>query len=143
MKKWIIAFAITTLAATGAFAQEHGDHPHGGRGQMMSFVAMFGDTLALTDAQKSDIGAIEKQSREDNAAFYESSRQLMEQARAAREANDQAKLDSLKPAMEANRSKMKTIHEAMLAKILPVLTADQRAQLEKIRAEHDAQRHEH
>ena len=38
---------------------------------------------------------------------------------------------------------MKTIHDAMLAKILPVLTADQRAQLEKIRAEHDAQKHDH
>ena len=143
MNKWITAFAITALVATGAFAQEHGDHPHGQRVQMMSFVAMFGDKLALTDAQKTSIETIQKQSRDDNAEFYESSRQLMEQVRAARQANDQTKLDSLKPAMDANHAQMKTIHEALIAKILPVLTADQRAQFEKLRAEHDAQRHDH
>lgn len=143
MNRWITAFAIAALVATGAFAQEHGDHPHGQHGPMMSFVAMFGDKLALTEAQKTAIEAIQKQSRDDNAAFYESSRQLMDQVRAARQANDQARLDSLKPAMEANHAQMKSIHDAMLAKILPVLTADQRAQFEKIRAEHDAQKHDH
>jgi len=139
MKKWITAVALATLVAIPVFAQEHGEHHR----QMQSFTVMFAEQLTLTDAQKTQIDGIEKQSREDNAAFYESSHQLMEQVRAARDANDTAKLDALKPQMDANHEQMKKIHDAMLTKIVAVLTADQRAKFEKIKAEHDAQRKQH
>lgn len=141
MKKWITA-AATMLVAVAALAQDapppppHG--PHGG--PPPSFNAMFAEKLALTDAQQDQIKAIEKTTRDDNAAFFESAKTLMQEFRAAREANDTAKLDSLKPAMDANRAQMKTIHDAQLTKIEAVLTADQKAKFEALRAEHDAHR---
>lgn len=141
MKKWITA-AATMLVAVAALAQDapppppHG--PHGG--PPPSFNAMFAGKLALTDAQQDQIKAIEKATRDDNAAFFESAKTLMQEFRAAREANDTAKLDSLKPAMDANRAQMKTIHDAQLTKIEAVLTADQKAKFEALRAEHDAHR---
>jgi Spy/CpxP family protein refolding chaperone len=139
MKKWITAVALATLVATPIFAQEHGEH----RRPMLSFTTVFAAQLSLTDAQKTQIDAIEKRSREDNATFFESARNLMEQVRAAREANDTAKLDALKPQMDANHEQMKKLHDASLAKIVAVLTADQRAKFEKIKAEHDAQKKDH
>ena len=142
MKKSITAIAVFTLVATAALAQHGGDRPRRG-GPPPSFIVMFGDKLALTDAQKQQIQAIEAKTREDNAEFFAKSRQLMEDFRAAREANDTAKLESLRPAMKENREQMMKIHQAELDKILPILTADQRAQFEKLRAEREAQHKEH
>lgn len=139
MKKWIAAVAVFVFGATLAFADHGGEHGRHERG-MMSFVAMFGDKLALTDAQKQQIEAIQAKTRQDNAAFFESSRELMEQARAAREANDNAKLESLKPALQANREQMMKIRQAEMTQILPLLTAEQRAQLDKLRSE---RKHDH
>jgi Spy/CpxP family protein refolding chaperone len=143
MRKWIIALAVCTFAAALAFAQEHEGRPQHGPGGPPSFAAMFGEKLALTGAQKDQIGAIEKKTHEDNAAFFDSTHQLMEQVHAAREANDTAKLDSLKPAIDANRAEMKKIRDAQLTKIEAVLTADQRAQFEKIRKENEERMKDH
>jgi Spy/CpxP family protein refolding chaperone len=142
MKKGFAAVAMLLLAASVAVAQER----HQGerrQGPPPGFVMMYGEPLALTDAQKTDIGAVEKKTREDNAAFFASSRELMDQMRAAREANDQAKLDELKPKVDANREQMKKIRQAELERILPLLTADQKAKFETLRKEHEAQRKEH
>jgi Spy/CpxP family protein refolding chaperone len=131
------------FAATLAFAQEGRPAPERRSGPPPSFSTMYAEPLALTEAQKTDIGAIEKKTREDNAEFFASSRQLMEQMRAAHEANDQATIDSLKPKMDANREQMKKIREAELATILPLLTADQKTKLEALRKEREAKRNEH
>jgi Spy/CpxP family protein refolding chaperone len=142
MKRWITVAAMLLAGATVALAQEdappppHG--PHGG--PPPSFTMMFAEKLALTDAQKSEITAIEKATRDENASFFASSRTLMEEFHAAREANDTAKLESLKPSMDANREQMKKIRDAQLVKIEAVLTADQKAKFEALRAEHDAHR---
>lgn len=140
MKKWITAAAML-LAASAMLAQDAPPPPHGPHGRMPpSFTMMFADKLALTDAQKDEITAIEKATREENAAFFENAKATMEQFHAARAANDTAKLESLKPVMDANHEQMKTIHDAQLVKIEAVLTADQKARFEAIRAEHEAHR---
>jgi Spy/CpxP family protein refolding chaperone len=142
MKKGFAAVAMLLFAASVAVAQEghQGEHR---QGPPPGFVAMFGEPLALTDAQKTDIGNVEKKTREDNAAFFASSRELMDQMRAAREANDQAKIDALKPKVDANREEMKKIRQAELGRILPLLTADQKEKFETLRKEREAQRREH
>jgi Spy/CpxP family protein refolding chaperone len=137
MKKSITLFAVALFTAAVGFAQQGGER----RGPM-NFATMYGEKLALTDAQKDQIKAIETKTREDNKEFFESSRKLNEEMRAAREANDNAKMDSLKPAMKENREKMTKIRAAELEKIKPVLTADQRTQLDKLIAEREAQRKE-
>jgi Spy/CpxP family protein refolding chaperone len=138
MKKWMTAIAVVALGASLAFAQE-GPRERRGPGGRPDFVQMFGTALSLTDAQKTQIGDIQKKTREDNAALFEAMRNTMDEYRAAREANDTAKLESLKPVMQSQREQMKTVRDAEMKKIVATLTADQQAKLEKIRAERDSQ----
>lgn len=142
MKKMITIAAMLLAGAAAALAQDAPPPPHHGPhgGPPPSFTMMFAEKLALTDAQKTEITAIEKATREENKSFFDSARALMEEFHAAREANDTAKLESLKATMDANREQMKKIHDAQLEKIEAVLTADQKAKFEALRAEHDAHR---
>ena len=142
MKKTITAVAVFALGATLAFAGPHGDYK-GGRGGHRGdrgFSEKLAQKLNLSDAQKEQIKAIEKQFRADNATFFQNSRQTMQELRAAKQANDQAKIDSLKPAMEAQRAQMKQLREAQREKIRSILTADQRAQLDAMKAQHESRR---
>ena len=148
-KLMLATVAVVTLVAAIAFAMpQEGRGPAGGEGGRhgrmgMDFVAMFGDKLNLSDTQKQQIADIQKQTREANAQFFATSRQVMDEAHAAREANDTAKLDSLKPALDAQRAQMKQIREAEMQKISALLTADQRTQLDAIRKEHESHMREH
>src|SRR5437016_4311845 len=142
MKKWMTAVALVVFGASLAVAQDQPRERRGpGMGPMRPFVEMFGTPLSLTDAQKEQITGIEKKVHEDNAAIFDAARATMEEFHKAREANDTAKLDSLKPVMDSQRAQLKTIHEAVMKQITATLTADQQAKLEKIRAEHEGQSH--
>ncbi|MGZ8833043.1 MAG: Spy/CpxP family protein refolding chaperone, partial [Thermoanaerobaculia bacterium] len=66
-----------------------------------------------------------------------------QQFRAAKVANDTAKLEALRPTMEAQRAQMKQIHDAQRENIRTILTAEQRAQLDAWKAQHKAQREQH
>lgn len=138
MKKFLTAVAVVTLGATLAFAQDAPRERRGPGGPRPDFVQAFGRDLALTDAQTTQIQDIQKKTREDNAALFDSMRKTMEEYRAAREANDTAKLDSLKPVMQSQREQMKTVRDAEMKKIVATLTSDQQAKLEKLRAERAA-----
>ena len=137
MKKIATAVAVTLLGASLAFAAPHdGGKGFGGHDQQ------FAQQLNLTDAQKAQIESIRKASREQNKTFFEQSRATMEQFFAAKQANDTAKIDALKPAMESQREQMKQIRAAEDAQIAKVLTAEQNAkwqQLKAQRAEHHRQ----
>lgn len=138
MKKFATAVAVTLLGASLALAA-----PQGEGHRMMSFSERYGATLNLTDAQKTSIDAIQKETREKNAAFFSDQRATMKAFFDAKQANDTAKLDELKPVMDTQRAKLKEIRAAEDAKIAKLLTADQDAQWEKIKAErasHDWQR---
>jgi Spy/CpxP family protein refolding chaperone len=152
MKKTLIAAAaILTLGATLAFAVPQEDHHHGAggpggpghRGGRMDIVAAMSEKLSLTDAQKEQVAAIDKATHEANAAFFTTQRQTMQDFFAAKQANDTAKLDSLKPVMDSQRAQMKTIRDAEMVKINAVLTADQKAKWAQIQAEREANRGQH
>jgi periplasmic protein CpxP/Spy len=140
-RKLVTAVAVLTLGAAVAIAAPHdggkwsGKH---GRGSEMS--ARLAEKLNLTDAQKEQIKAIRKESREQNAAFFQSMRETREQFRAAKEANDTAKLDALKATFQSQHAQMKQIRDAEKQRILTVLTPDQRTQFEQLKAERDARR---
>ena len=139
MKKWMTAVALVVFGASLAVAQ---DQPRERRGPGMGprpFVEMFGTALSLTDPQKEQITGIEKKTREDNVAIFDAVRATMEEFHKAREANDTAKLESLKPVMDSQHAQLKAIHDAVMKQITATLTADQQAKLEKLRAEHEAQ----
>jgi Spy/CpxP family protein refolding chaperone len=130
MKKFVAVMA-TLVFATVAFAQE-------GQRRNMSFVERYGEQLELTDAQKKTIGDLDAKYQKDNAAFFEEWQKTMADFRAARDANDQAKLDALKPKMDEQRAtmtKLRTAHEDEIAKSF---TAEQKEAWTKIKAEREA-----
>ena len=136
-RKLVTAVAVLTLGAAVAIAAPHdgkwGGHRRGG--EMSEKLA---EKLGLTDAQKEQIKAIRKETREQNAAFFQSARQTREDFRAAKEANDTAKLDALKATFQSQRAQMKQIRDAEDQRILSVLTPDQRTQFEQLKAEREA-----
>jgi Spy/CpxP family protein refolding chaperone len=145
-KKWITAAGVFVLGASLALAapnmgEGHEGHGrHGGRGQM--FGERFTRKLNLTDAQKQQVAALNKAFREDNKAVFEAARQTRKDFHAAKEANDTAKLDALKPAMETQRAQMKQLRDAQEAKISAILTADQRAQWQQLKSERQQHKHD-
>ena len=138
MKKFGTAVAVTLLGASLAFAAPHegGKEWHGKRGQF----GMLLKQLNLTDAQKAQVKDIRKASREQNAAFFQQSRATMKEFFAAKQANDTAKLDALKPTLDAQRAQMKQIRDAEDAKISAILTAEQNAKWQQLKAQR-AERH--
>ena len=127
MKK-TLAVMIGLLVAVAAMAQER---------RNMSFTERYGAQLNLTDAQKKQIDELDQKFQKDNAAFIETYQKTMAEFREARQANDQAKLDALKPKMDEQRAemtKLRTAHEDNIAK---TFTAEQKAQWTKIKEERE------
>ncbi len=139
--KLIAAVAVFTLGASIAIAGPHGGGHGGKRGHRGEPGAMFAQKLNLTDAQKEQIKAIHKESREQNAAFFQSARQTRQELRAAKQANDTARLEALEGAMQSQREQMKQIRQAEQQRIMSVLTAEQRTQWEQHKAERQSRRH--
>lgn len=137
--KWITAIGGTALTAALAFAgvTAAGHEGHDGQGRRGGFEAQqkLAEKLNLTDAQKQQWDAIRKASREQNAEFFKQSQQTREEFRAAKDANDTAKLDALKPAMQAQRATMKQIRDAEDQKLMSVLNDQQKAAYQAIKAE--------
>lgn len=143
MKKQIAAVAVLALSATLAFAgPSDGGQRHNGHGRhgKAGFGAKFAEKLNLTDEQKARVSAIRQATKEQNAAFFESARQHRQELRAAREANDSAKAQSLAGTIEADRAQMKQIRSAEKDQIMALLTAEQRAQMDAMKAQREAHR---
>jgi protein CpxP len=143
MKKTITAAAaVLTLGATLAFAAPQGGgwKGHGGHRGDAGFSEKLAQKLNLTDTQKAQVKTIEAQFRTDNAAFFQTFRQTMQDFHAAKKAGDQAKMDALKPTLESQRAQMKTLREAQRAQIRSILTPDQQAQLDAMKAQHKSHR---
>ena len=131
MSRKFVAVAVTLVFATVAFAQE-------GQRRNMTFVERYGEQLKLTDEQKKAIGEMDVKFQKDNEEFFEETQKTMAEYRAARDANDQAKLDALKPKMDEQRAKMtklRTEHEEHITKIF---TDEQKAAWAKIKEEREA-----
>ena len=126
----------TTLAFAGPGGEVRGRHGRHGKGD---FVAKYGDALNLTADQKRLIADIQKNARLQMREQFQKSRETMKEARAARQAGDTAKLEALKPALEANRQAMKDLRKSEETQILSVLTAEQKAAYE-LKEEHRSNR---
>lgn len=143
-KKWITAAAVLAFSSTLAFAAPHegrgGKHGRGGRGGEMG--ERFAKKLNLTDAQKQQISEVKKSFHEENKAFFETAGDTRRQIREAKEAGDTARLESLKATAQSQRAQMKQLREAQKQRIEAVLTSEQRAQWQAMKAEREAKRAE-
>jgi len=139
------AVAVLALGATLAFAGMHdGKEGKGGsEGHRGGFSEMYAQKLNLTDAQKTQIADLDKNFRETNKALFEASHQTREQYETAKSANDTAKLDALRPTMDSQHAQMKQLRDAQDAKIKLILTPEQRAQFDTLKAAREARHGEH
>src|SRR5438874_2733587 len=140
MNKWLTAAAIMAVSASLAIAmpQEEGKGWGGHRGHRGAMSEKLAQKLNLTDAQKQQVRDLDKAFHQDNKAFFESTRQTRQELRAAKEANDTAKLNSLKPTVDSQMAQMKQLRDAQDAKILSILTPDQQTQFKALKAEREA-----
>ena len=143
MKKTIAAVAVFALGASLAVAGENWKGGHRGHRGEAGFSEKMAQKLNLSDAQKAQIKDLEQSFRDQNKAFFETAKATREQFRAAKEANDTAKIEALRPTMESQRAQMKQLRDAQRAKIRTILTPDQQAQLDAWKAQHESMRHQH
>jgi Spy/CpxP family protein refolding chaperone len=140
MKKWLTGVAVLTFGATLAVAAPHDGMGRSGRHGKSELGRGFAQKLNLTDAQKQQIRDLQKSFREQNKAFFQSSRQTMQEYRAAKKANDTAKADSLKGQVESQRAQMRQLRAQLDQRIATVLTPEQNAQWQQLKAERAAKR---
>jgi len=149
MKKSILAVvAVAGLTAAIAVAApkaetEGGHRGHGGKGGYERGAGRMAERLNLSDAQKQQWQALEQSFRDNNKSLFEQSRQTMTEFRAAKQAGDTAKVDSLKPTLDAQRAQMKQLRDAQEQKLVAILTPAQRTQYDALKAEREAHRGEH
>jgi protein CpxP len=145
--KWITAVAVLGLSATLAVAApQNGEegHGHGFGGKRHGELSeMFTKKLNLTDAQKQQWKDIRHSSKQANAAFFEQAKQTRKDFHAAKEANDTAKASSLKATLDSQRAQFQQIRAADEQKLMTILTPDQRAQFDAMKAERAAHHAEH
>ena len=130
MNRKFLAVVVALVFASVAFAQE--------QRRNMTFTERYGAQLNLTDAQKKSIDELDAKFQKDNAAFIETYQKTMTEYRDARQANDQAKVDALKPKMDEQRAtmtKLRTAHEDTIAKSF---TDEQKTAWTKIKEEREA-----
>jgi Spy/CpxP family protein refolding chaperone len=144
--KWITAAAVIGLSASLAFAgsttgEGHGHGFHGKWRHHHGF-SKLASKLNLSDAQKDQWKAIRKSSHEQNAAFFQQSRETRKEFFTEKKAGDTAKADSLKATMQSQRAQMKQIRESEEQQFTKILTADQNAQFQTLKAERAARRAE-
>jgi Spy/CpxP family protein refolding chaperone len=144
MKKTISVLAtVVALGASLAIAGENWKGEHGGRHRgEAGFSQKMAEKLNLSEAQKTQIKDIEKSFREQNKAFFESAKATREQFRAAKQANDTAKIEALRPTMESQRAQMKQLRQTQMEQIRTILTPDQRAQFDAWKAQHESRRNQ-
>jgi protein CpxP len=126
----------TSLAIAAPQSQNEGEHGWGGHHRGQEFGAKFAEKLNLSDAQKQQIKDIKTASHQQNEAFFKSFHQTMQDFEAAKKAGDNAKVDALKTTFDSQRAQMKAIKDAERDKVLNILTPDQRARYDAMKAQH-------
>ncbi len=132
MKKFLTVIAFTASLVPMAFAGEHaaaglGGHTRAGAQQILS-------QLNLTAEQTGQIKAIHEADRQANQALYSSLRAKVAEYRQLTQAND-PRADAVKAELQPLRDQVKAARKATHEKVLAVLTADQRAQLQQMRSQ--------
>ncbi len=130
--RWsILAAGVSLMLAFSAIAQQGG-------GPNQTFTQRYGQQLNLTDVQKKQIDEMDGKFQKDNATFIESYQKTMAEFREARQANDTAKLDAIRPKVDAARTEMTKLRGAHEEKIAATFSDEQKAQWTKIKEEREA-----
>jgi Spy/CpxP family protein refolding chaperone len=139
-----LAACLAVLLATAAFAQ-HGPHMkmrHGGDSDHLA--EMLAEHLDLNDSQKATLKTLQAEMDAKVEPLLEQHRQIFEQVHEALEAGnaDPTELGNQMIAGWALMKQVRAAHEEALAKLSPVLSAEQKAKLEKMKEHHEKMRFE-
>ena len=134
----VLAVAAGLMFVTVAVAQE-GRRPQ-------TFTERYGQQLGLTETQTKTINDLENKFNADHAAFLDEYHKTMAEYREARQTNNTAKMDELRPKVESQRAEMTKLRTAQEEKIEATFTDAQKAKWSKIKEERAArmkQREQH
>ena len=143
MKKMFTAAAVLALGASLAFAGPGGGKMHGGkhgRGGEAHMERM-AEKLNLSEGQKIQMSELRKTFQTENEPLWTAMKQTKTELKAAQEAGDTARVEALRATMKTQKDQMKVVRQAQHEKMMTILTPDQRAQLEAMRAERGHGRH--
>ena len=126
-----VAASICLIFTFSALAQNQGR-------ANQTFTERYGAQLNLTDAQKKTIDELDAKFQKEHHEFLESFQKTMTEYRDARQANDQAKIDAIKPKFDTQRAEMTKIRTAHEEKIATTFNDEQKAQWKKIQEEREA-----
>lgn len=141
----VAAIALSgTLAIAAAQTQGEGKGDGWGGGHhRRGMAAHLAKKLNLTDAQEAQAKANRKAFFEANKPFFEQARATHHEFRAAKEANDTAKMDALKATVQSQRAQLKALRQQQEAQFVSILTPEQKAQFDQLKAKRAARRAEH
>jgi periplasmic protein CpxP/Spy len=134
MKRWIPALliAVLSLSPVAAYAQPSQPSPS-------SPVPEKGmrklDQLGLSPQQKDQVRALREEQKQKNGPLMAQFKDLRTQAKAAREAGDQAKLASVRSQMQALKPRLQQARADSEQKLYAILTLEQRTKFEQLKAE--------
>jgi Spy/CpxP family protein refolding chaperone len=106
--------------------------------QNQTFTERYGAQLNLTDVQKKQIDELDAKFQKEHAEFLESFQKTMTEYRAARQANDTAKIQELQPKFDTQRAEMTKLRTAHEEKIAASFTDEQKTAWKKIQEEREA-----
>lgn len=126
----ILAVAFSLIFTVAAVGQE--------QRKPQTFTERYGQQLNLTDTQKKSIDDLEAKFDKDNAAFLDDYHKTMSDYRDARQANDTAKIEALRPKVDAQRAEMMKLRGAQEDQIAATFNDEQKATWAKIKEERAA-----
>lgn len=138
MKKTATTAMVLALGATLAFAGP-GEGKFGKRGKHRGMhrgasIERLAAKLDLTDAQKTQMKAQRENFRAANEQRFATHRDTRKQLRDARQAGDTERAQALASTLEQQRGELKLLRKAQHEAMLKILTAEQRAKLEAMKA---------
>lgn len=140
--KWMMMAAVLTLSASVALAApgEGGKFRGGKHSKRGEFGAKFAEKLNLTDAQKQQIRDLQQSFRDANEPLFTQARDTHRQLREARQAGDNERVTALQAQAKSQRAQLQQLRAQQKERILALLTPEQRAQWEALKAERESRR---
>ena len=129
----IIAFGM--LASVTALAGP----AHGGRGGKHGFkIQKMVERLNLTADQQARIKALQEQFKTANAGTIQEMKTLRERMKEQARAQDRTGMQATRQQIEAKKEQLAAARDRMMEQVRQILTAEQRAELDKMLAEKKA-----
>lgn len=132
-----LAIAIIGVMAVNSAALAQKDHKGGNHKKAGAF-----KRLDLTDDQKAQIKALRDAFKQQNEGTFQEIKALRDQMKDARENQDKERAKAIHEQIKSKMESLRPAKEELQRRIAAILTPEQRAELEKMKANHKEHRGE-